>query len=178
MLIFAIGRPPQDLKIGIINEEKIDCNKFMARNFEYDCRNEGLSCFFINNIPENKAHKIFYDSSEKASNDSQKGIIEGYVFIPSNFSIEFLKIQNVLDFGKSKNSHISVYLDNSNIHKSKFAKGLIARAFDDFIDEMMPKCGRQPELFKSNLIVRSYKDDSTKFNLKTDRSTMPAGLLL
>jgi len=178
LLIFTIGKPPKDLKIGIINEEILNCSKFMSTNIQYDCSNEGLSCLFINTIPDNKVQKIFYKSSVKASNDSQKGIISGYVHIPSNFSTEFMKAQNILDFSESKKSHISVYLDQSDIHKNEFAQCLISKAFEDFIDEMMPKCNRQPKLFQSNMIFRSYKDDNTKMSFETDRSTMPAVYLL
>ncbi|KAL7016890.1 hypothetical protein ACKWTF_010184 [Chironomus riparius] len=178
LLIFTIGRQPQGLKIGIINDDTIDCSKLISRSIQYDCRNEGFSCFFIDSIPDYKIQKLVYISSEQAAKDSQKGIIEGYVYIPSNFSVEFLKIQNVFDFAEFNNSHIGVYLDRSNIHKSEFTKGAIAKAFEDFIDDVMPKCGQQPHLFKSNIIVRSYKDETMKLNLETDRSTMPAVFLL
>lgn len=178
LLVFAIGRPLQDLKIGIVNKENINCSKLLSGNVEYDCKTEGLSCYFIASIPDHKGHKIFYETTTTASNDSKKGVIEGYVYIPSNFSIEFLEIQSVFDFIKSENSHISVYIDRSNYHKSEFTKGMIAKAFEDFIDQMMPKCNRQPELFKSNLIFRSYKDDTAKLDLEAERSTLPAGLLL
>ncbi|XP_070491049.1 ABC transporter G family member 23-like [Chironomus tepperi] len=175
LLIFTIGRPPQDLKLGIVNDENIDCNNL---NIDYNCQNEGISCFFINTIPDNKAQKITYKSFHKASNDSQKGIIGGFVHIPSNYSTELLKIQNILDFGESNNSHISVYLDHSDIHRYKFANMLIYKAYEDFIDKLMPKCDKKPALFKSNVIFRSYKNDSEQLNFEIDRSTMPAVYLL
>ncbi|XP_070491491.1 ABC transporter G family member 23-like [Chironomus tepperi] len=178
LLIFTIGNRPQGLKIGILNEEDVDCNAFMSRNKSYDCKSEGLSCLFISSIPDDKLHKIPYKNTEKIQNDTKKGQIEGYLHIPSNFSLEFLSIQDIFDILELNNSHISVYLDQAEIFKQGYAKATVASAYDDFVDNIMPKCNRKPEMYKSNMIFRSYKDDKAVLDYESNKTSMPAVFLL
>ncbi|KAL7036913.1 hypothetical protein ACKWTF_008992 [Chironomus riparius] len=178
LLIFTIGRDPQGLKIGILNEEDVDCKILTSKNNSYDCKNEGLSCLFINSIPDHKLHKVSYENLEKIKNDTRSAQIEGYIHIPQNFSRDFLNIKNIFDILELRNSHISVYLDQAEIYKQGFAKATVASAYEDFIDETMPKCNRKPEMYKSNMIFRSYKDEKLKIDFESKRSTIPAVLLL
>lgn len=175
LLIFTTGNRPHGLKIGILNEEDINCDEFLSKNYSYDCKTEGLSCLFVNYILDNNLQKISYKNIESIQNDTRHGKIDGFLHIPANFSREFLLIQNVFDILEFNNSHINVYLDQAYFFIREYTKATVANAYNNFIDEIMPKCDRKPEMYKSNMIFRDYKDDAfMMLEYDNNREVMPA----
>jgi len=131
----------------------------------------------VNFIPENKLERISYNSVEEASEDSRRAKIVGFVHIPNGFSDEFLKIQTYDDV--TKTSQISIYLDQSDIYMDKFAKGILVKTYEDFIQEMIKTYDRKYKVFMNTMAFENYEIATDAGDeLTIARSVIPAMYLL
>jgi hypothetical protein len=100
-LVFAVGRSPMGLKLGIVNKEQ-NCSNL----------SENLSFKFLDEIKE---EKLFYDSFDAAFNDVKNGKLIGFLNIPANFTEVFLESAlNIDERNLYTTSAVDVHLDKSN----------------------------------------------------------------
>lgn len=97
----CIGSVPNDLKIGIVNEELYnytDCEEYMLENKvggeilddeDKTCLYSGLGCLFIGKIGKIKdvtLIKVYYKDREEAFKDMKKGHFHYILHVPENYS--------------------------------------------------------------------------------------------
>ncbi|KAI9585374.1 hypothetical protein GQX74_001221 [Glossina fuscipes] len=117
----AIGRTPQDLKVGLVSEEFSkwetchDPQLRMVSAFNETCYLSNTSCLYVKELEAmNHINRIFYDNLEDAYRDAKEADILGYVYVPHNFS---QSMQILIEYGRNAddediaNAEIAVRLD-------------------------------------------------------------------
>lgn len=115
-LIFAVGRAPMGLKLGIVNYEVP--NMTQVNNSELI---EKLSIKFLDEIFEANSTKIYYESFDDARNDVKNGKLIGFLNIAKNFTEIFLDSDvDINERNIYATNAIDVHLDKSNHQLSWF----------------------------------------------------------
>jgi len=162
-MILTVGRPIKDIRIGIYNAEAIDCKQLIGNNFTYDCKNQGLSCFFINEISnEIFDKKIFFNFNDAYAEGKRGNIV---LEIPENFSNEFWKSELPKNSKEQQNSFMNIYMDHTNIYQFNFAMLGIIRAYNSFIQNVIPKCNDSPLFYQSQMIFTNEKGENFETSL-------------
>lgn len=148
---FGPGRHPEGLKLGIANYEEFDCSRFVHENASYkdhndDCIFTHASCHFINEIRDNVATKIFYNSFDQAFQDAKKGKLIGVIAIKANFS-NALK-ERIINYDENaiESSEISVYLDQSDLQITTFLQSRLYKAFQRFNKKLLKGCNHNEKV--------------------------------
>uniref|UniRef100_A0A1A9VLD0 Uncharacterized protein n=1 Tax=Glossina austeni TaxID=7395 RepID=A0A1A9VLD0_GLOAU len=117
----AIGRTPQDLKVGLVSEE---FSKWET------CHDPQL-------------RMIFYDNLEDAYRDAKEADILGYIFVPHNFS---QSMQILIEYGRNAddediaNAEIAVRLDMTDRQVSLFLEQKLREAFGNYLKTIINEC--------------------------------------
>ncbi|KAG5667099.1 hypothetical protein PVAND_015098 [Polypedilum vanderplanki] len=136
LFLIAIGAIPNDLILGIVNNEDQNCNKYTINNsIPIDkCSEATFSCEFTNHVINNNFQKVLYNTHHQALHDFKESNLFGFVEIPKNFT------QIIFDETENRTGAVEVFLDNSKYHLLLYTKSKIMSAFLDFMDELAGRC--------------------------------------
>lgn len=174
---FAVGKNPNGLKIGIVNNEINDakfCTEYLrSTNFTFSsnlCYFENLSCYLLNEIQDSTATKIYYNSFDQAFRDAKAGLTSGLISIDSNFTI--LMSERKFDWQpmteKANDSNIiQVYLNHEDSIIASFLQHRFFKAFERLNKKMLRQCELNDALEDSSLnidqglLYGTFDDDYT-----------------
>uniref|UniRef100_A0A1A9X055 Uncharacterized protein n=1 Tax=Glossina brevipalpis TaxID=37001 RepID=A0A1A9X055_9MUSC len=146
----AIGRTPQDLKVGLVTEEFskwdtcYDPHLRMVSTFNETCYLSNTSCLYVKELEAtNHINRVFYDNLEDAYRDAKEADILGYVYVPHNFS---QSMQNLIENGRYTddediaNAEIAVRLDMTDRQVSLFLEQKLREAFGNYLKTIIHEC--------------------------------------
>lgn len=154
-LAYALGGYPVGLKVGIVNQEvtnELNCITFLQGNSSfidshYDCIFNYASCHFINEIRDEDAIKIYYNSEEEALRDAKRGKLTGVVSVSSNFSEYLMVLGSGVDREDDlPEGYINIRLDQSDMQITTFLQYRLYRSFQRFNKKMLKGCGLNEKL--------------------------------
>uniref|UniRef100_A0A1B0G096 Uncharacterized protein n=1 Tax=Glossina morsitans morsitans TaxID=37546 RepID=A0A1B0G096_GLOMM len=138
----AIGRTPQDLKVGLVSEEFSkwetchDPQLRMVSAFNETCYLSNTSCLYVRELEAiHHINRIFYDNLEDAYRDAKEADILGYIFVPHNFS---QSMQILIEYGRNAddediaNAEIAVRLD--------MTEQKLREAFGNYLKTIINEC--------------------------------------
>lgn len=160
LLLFTLGRTPFGIKLGIINDENVNCKTFARNNSAYDCIDSGLSCLLINEIAKNVMNIKMYDSYDEIFLDAIKGKIGGFVHIGSEFSAYLINSQQSDNDIALKDIHMKIRLDGSSIHIHGYLNGEIVKAYDNFIQNIIKECNFHIEHYANQFSFKNLDDEN------------------
>lgn len=138
----AIGGSPIGLRIGIVSGELSnyqDCfNQSLVTAIARDqsCELHKVSCRFLNELNDEVAVKVFFESFEEAYGEAKKGKIIGIVHFKANFTESLSK--NLQD--DSNKNQINIYLDETNLQLKLFIVQNILETFKNYTENLMKDC--------------------------------------
>lgn len=122
-----IGTIPNDIRIGIINEELndyTDCHDYIIKNNsiggellpdnETYCVYNGLGCLFIENLGSIIPNKIYYKTEKEAFKAMKDGKFHFLLHFPRNYSESVTITRNDEEFDSDEDSNfgiVNIYRD-------------------------------------------------------------------
>lgn len=163
-----MGRNPTGLTIGVVNNEIQDinfCSEYSkSTNYEYSndsCNFENLSCHFLNEIPDETATKVIFNSFDEAYQSAKAAKIYGFVSVASNFTEAITKRKSdwqpltddiFLDL-------VEVYLDHDNLQIASFLKLRLFKSFEKFNKKLLRQCELNENLEDQPIAFETYFGD-------------------
>lgn len=146
----SIGKNPIGLQIGIVNHEIMDssfCSEYLeSANFNFSnssCLFENLSCHFLNEIVDETAFKVYYNSYDEAFKDAKAAKIQGIISIAPNFTAAMTERKidwQSLDANQTDLDQIVVNLDHGNLLILRFLRHRLIKSFEAFNKKMLIHC--------------------------------------
>lgn len=146
----SIGKNPIGLQIGIVNHEIMDssfCSEYLESvNYKFSnnsCFFENLSCHFLNEIVDETAMKIYYNSYDEAFKDAKAAKIQGIISIASNFTTTMTERKidwEPLDSNQTDLDQIVVNLDHGNLLLLRFLQHRLSKSFESFNKKLLVHC--------------------------------------
>ncbi|XP_070493805.1 uncharacterized protein [Chironomus tepperi] len=178
--IFTMGRNPTGLTIGIVNNEIPDvnfCSEYLeSTNYKFindSCYFENLSCYFLNEIKDDTATKIVYNSFDEAYQSAKAANVYGFLSIASNFTEAISKRKS--DWQPLDDDvfldQIEVFLDHDNLQIASFLKLKLLKSFENFNRKLLRQCDLNEHLEDNPISIETYYGDFDSDYVKT---MMPA----
>lgn len=171
-LYWGVGGNPNGLRLGIIDREIKafdDCmNSSLTSVLRHNdtCDLRQVSCLFLEQLTDEIAIKVFYDSYEEAFLDAKRGKIIGFIEFPLTFSDSMAEtLQPNYNQSSRPNDTISITMDQTNHQLTVFMQKNLYDAYKNFTEKISTSCGLSPKLhtFPMNFlepIYGSYNDNS------------------
>jgi hypothetical protein len=118
---FTVGGYPNDLKLGVVNDEcqAVNFNQVIGVN---------KSCELLKELISNDLGLISFESFPEAHESARRLKVRGVLLFPTNSSQLIAKW-----IKKGKNSFVDVYLDKSDLHISQFMTFAITNSTNTFL---------------------------------------------
>lgn len=174
---FGIAKQPIGLKLGIVNNEIHDfrvCSEYLeSTNFTFStnsCYFENLSCYFLNEIQDSTAAKVYYNSFDEAFRDAKATSTYGFISISSNFTkgmIERKSDWQPLNKLSPDADIIQVHLDHTQLVIQSFLQYKLSKAFERLNKKVLRHCELNENLEDSplnmndGLLYGTFEDDYT-----------------
>ncbi|KAL7037052.1 hypothetical protein ACKWTF_009053 [Chironomus riparius] len=174
--VFGMGGNPMGLRLGIVNYEVTDqtiCSKYLySTNYELNstsCSFQRLSCYFLNEIQDESAIKVYYDSLEEAYKEAKAGKTFGFLSISSNFTGVINERKNdwqyITEYENFTDANlIQIHLDESDYTISLFLHIRLMKAFERFNKKVLRDCDLNDKLedipMEINTLYRRLEDDN------------------
>lgn len=151
----AIGGNPIGLKIGIVDGEIMsyeDCtNSSLITTFvhDFECDLHKVSCRFLNDLTDDVATKVFYDTIEDAYADARKGKIIGIIAFAENFTESLMVVHGMkgrADEVSRSNSKIKIYMDQTNQQLTFFLQRRLYDIYKMYSENMLTDCNLPKKL--------------------------------
>ncbi|CAG9805436.1 unnamed protein product [Chironomus riparius] len=176
LFIYTMGKNPKGLSIGVVNNEISDinyCSEYLkSTNYEFNnssCNFENLSCYFLNEIRDDTAVKIGYNSFDEAYKSAKAARIYGFLSIASNFTEAITKRKS--DWQALTDDvfldQIDVYLDHENLQIASFLKLRLFKAFEKFNKKLLQQCDLNEKLEDSPMSIETFYGDFDSDYVKT-----------
>lgn len=145
----AIGGNPIGLKIGIVDDEIAsyrDCtNSSLISTFVHDgtCDLHKVSCRFLNELDDDVAIKVFYDTFEEAYADARKGKVIGIIHFAANFTESLTEVHDLrgkADDVSRNNSKMKFYMDQTNQQLTFFLQRRLYDVYKQYSQNMLIDC--------------------------------------
>ncbi|XP_070493794.1 ABC transporter G family member 23-like [Chironomus tepperi] len=169
--LLAIGRNPQGLTLGIVNFEVTDhrfCTEYLkSTNYEFNstsCSFENLSCYFLNELQDESAIKVYYNNFHEAFTDAKARKTYGFMTIASDFTDVMSQRKNDRQYFIEYTNFtgidlIQVHLDVTNYAISAFLQIRLYKAYDRFNKKVLRQCDLNDRFEDSNLNIKTYYAD-------------------
>ncbi|CAG9805437.1 unnamed protein product [Chironomus riparius] len=174
--VFGMGGNPMGLRLGIVNYEVTDqtiCSEYLhSTNYELNstsCSFQRLSCYFLNEIQDESAIKVYYDSLEEAYRGAKAGKTFGFLTISSNFTGVINERKNdwqyITEYENFTDANlIQIHLDESDYTISLFLHIRLIKAFERFNKKVLRDCDLNDKLedipMEINTLYRRLEDDN------------------
>lgn len=163
-----MGRNPMGLTIGIVNNEIQDinfCSEYLkSTNYEFSnssCYFENLSCYFLNEIQDETATKVFFNSYEEAYQSAKAAEVYGFLSIASNFTESITKRKS--DWQPLTDDvfldQVEVFLDHDNLQIASFLRIRLFKSFEKFNKKLLRQCDLNENLEDNPMAVETYYGD-------------------
>ncbi|XP_070493446.1 ABC transporter G family member 20-like isoform X2 [Chironomus tepperi] len=175
--VFAMGQNPKGLKLGIVNYEVTDpnfCTEYLkSTNYEFNstsCSFEHLSCYFLNELQDESAIKVYYNGFHEAFSDAKARKTYGLITIASNFTDVMSERKNdwqyITEYTNFTDANlIQIYLDEVDFTISHFLHIRLFKAFERFNKKVLRQCDLNDKLedipVDINTLYRKIEDDNT-----------------
>lgn len=145
----AIGGNPIGLKLGIVDHEITsfdDCtNSSLITTFVHDdtCDLHKVSCRFLNDLTDDVAIKVFYNSVDEAYADARRGRIIGIIAFAENFTESLTHVHEMrgkADEVTRNNSKIKIYMDQTNQQLTFFLQRRLYDVYKMYSEDMLVDC--------------------------------------
>ena len=171
-----MGRNPTGLSIGVVNNEISDikfCSEYLkSTNYKFSnssCHFENLSCHFLNEIRDDTAFKIIFNSFDEAYQSAKAAKVHGFLSIASNFTEAITKRKS--DWQPLNDDvfldQIEVYLDHDNLQIASFLKLRLFKAFEKFNKKLLQQCDLNENLEDSPMSIETFYGDFDSNYVKT-----------
>lgn len=171
-----MGRNPSGLSIGVVNNEINDinfCSEYLKSvDYEFSnnsCYFENLSCYFLNEIQDDTAEKIIYNSFDEAYQSAKATKNYGFISIASNFTEAISKRKS--DWQPLTDDvfldQIEVYTDHGNLQIATFLQLRLLRAFERFNKKLLKQCDLNEHLEDSPMSTETFYGDMDSNYVKT-----------
>jgi len=163
-----MGRHPTGLQLGVVNNEVTDnnaCIEYLkSTNYEFNstsCYFENLSCYFLNEIKDESAIKVYYNSFNEAFKDTKTGKTYGFLTITSNFTNVMSERKNdwqyITEYTNFTDANlIQIYLDEGDFTISSFLKIRLWKAFERFNKKLLRQCNLDEKLEDSPIEFKTF----------------------
>ena len=153
-----MGRNPIGLRLGIVNYEVTDhkfCSNYLkSMNYEFNstsCSFQHLSCYFLNELQDESAIKVYYNSINEAYKDAKTGKTSGFLTISSNFTDVIIERKNdwqyITEYTNFTDANlIQIYLDESDYTISLFLHIRLMKAYERFNKKVLRQCNLNDKL--------------------------------
>ena len=163
-----MGRNPIGLKLGIVNYEGPDltiCSEYLkSTNYEFNstsCSFQHLSCYFLNEIQDESAIKVYYNSLDEAYKDAKAGTTFGFLTISSNFTDVISERKNDWQFITEYTNFtaanlIQIHLDQSDYTIKTFLYIRLLKAYERFNKKVLRQCNLNDKFEDSPLSLTTF----------------------
>ncbi|XP_074031881.1 ABC transporter G family member 23 [Leptinotarsa decemlineata] len=183
----TLGRDVMNIPLGIVNDEIVPggCLHYSANSsvimsgYREDplCHFHDISCRFLGYLDHPMISKVYYDRVEDAHEDTERGLIIGFVYFPANFS-ESLEKRMWMDWTTSDNvldsSQVKVWLDLSSLRVGGEVQMRLQQIFLQFQKSLYIDCGLPEKLSGVPLnmdFIHGWKGEEQIVNM------LPSGLV-
>ncbi|KAL7037053.1 hypothetical protein ACKWTF_009054 [Chironomus riparius] len=169
--VFGMGGNPKGLQIGIVNYEVTDqtiCSEYLySTNYEFNstsCSFQRLSCYFLNEIQDESAMKVYHDSIDEAYKDAKAGKTIGFLIIASNFTDVISERKNdwqyITEYKNFTDANlIQIHLDESDFTIKTFLYIRLLKAFERFNKKVLRQCNINDKFEDSLLRLKTFYGD-------------------
>ncbi|XP_043497831.1 ABC transporter G family member 23 [Polistes fuscatus] len=151
LFFYSFGHDPQNLKIGIFNEETGNCNfgqntgnvVYTPDDYGGTCNVIDFSCQYLHNIKNITSEKIFYDSFSDMENNLRQGKLSGMLHFGKNFTEALqrrFESERYLENEEFEMGEIQVWLDMSNRQIGIFLKNELYKRYFETVQDVMKEC--------------------------------------
>lgn len=163
-IFLAVGGIPDDLKIGIVNQELGDyknCEDYINDNktaggYLVDelgtCVYEGLGCKFAKQFQNGIQNQVYFESLEEALKAVKEGKIHQVLFFPHNYSDAFTTINNNNYEEDFNFSQITFYKDEADNPLGLHVEKELYYSYLKFAKELAKDCQRSEKSAKLPLV--------------------------
>lgn len=146
----AIGRKPKNIPLGVINDEKADCDYTAYQGcFLDENQTVSLSCLYLEFL-QNETYKfVQYNNHSVALNDVRKNKVWGLLYFNENYT---QALSNRVSYGLKADeedmdmSMMDSWIDLSNQYIGNFIRYDIARSMVSFLQQALSNCGENPKV--------------------------------
>ena len=183
---FTMGRNPINLQLGIVNYEVTDhkfCSNYLkSTNYEFNstsCSFQDLSCYFLNELQDESAFKVYHNSFDEAYRDAKVGRTSGFLTIFSNFTDVISERKNdwqfITEYTNFTDANlIQIHLDQSDYTIAIFLYIRLLKAFERFNKNVLRQCNLNDKFEDSPLDLSTFYGE---FEDDYVRTLMPAAFV-
>ncbi|KAL7040388.1 hypothetical protein ACKWTF_000371 [Chironomus riparius] len=149
LIRYSIGRNPEGLKIGIVDDEILNHQECQVPGLVnayaegYTCEVNLISCRFLEKLTDDVGEKVFYTAFDDAFRDAKLGKLSAIIYFDANFTESYDEIKRYPDEAGPqtwKNSVIKVYMDQTDLQIQTFLQRRLYDVYKSYSESILSDC--------------------------------------